>query len=172
MKKPDLCCSYPEHISPLIEGMRLPAHSRRAWQRADLQSPVLSQWLLNCPYVHPAWSYWLISLIHLRPTPGLPNASRLKPDSEYEIVALAIDPAELPDPESKSITLLRGSPCIQRQFGRVTDPDAIEITESCILACVGNHLSPDQVWQRRWDRFIDGYVNALVSKNPVAENTL
>lgn len=173
MRKPDLCCTYPEHISPLVEGMRLtPEHSRRAWQRKVVRAPVLAHWLLNCPHVHPAWSYWIVSLIHLRPTEGLPTPHRLRPEFEYEIMALAVDPAQLPDPDAKEIIILRGAPSIRNQFGGTTDTEAIEIAESCILACIGNHLSPDEVWQRRWDRFVSGYVHALGAKGVMRENMI
>lgn len=171
MKKPDLCCEYPEHISPLVEGMiRIPQHSRRAWQRKDIDSPVLSQWLINCPHVHPAWSYWLVSLIHLRPTEGVPLQVKLRTTSEYEIVTLVVDPAHLPDPDQ--VIAVLDNPPIRRQFGGIGDVEAIEIAESCVLACIGNHLTPDSDCRRRWDRFIDGYIQALVTKTAITENTV
>jgi hypothetical protein len=160
MRKPDLSCFETDARYRGI-GPEVPDHYRRAWKvtednstlgwsRPPLNRTPLARWLLHCPYLHPAWTHWLISLIHLKPVDGLPDAYKLDPTCEYELAVFAVDPACTPDADDVTSIWLLSPACIEVQFGGVADRNAIAVAESCLLACIGGGLAPDEELRASW----------------------
>jgi hypothetical protein len=115
----------------------------------------LVRWLLHFPYLHPAWDYFLISLIDLKPHEGVPEAVLEDPAFEYELAAFAVNPEFVPDPDCVSTIWLLVPPCVVKQFGGVNSRSAIAVAESCVLACVGGALAPDSDLRRSWSASVE-----------------
>jgi hypothetical protein len=57
---------------------------------------VLSLWLIEAAGVHPFWSRWLVSTIHLRAVDGLPDPVVRVDGATHEIMVAGLDPAHYP----------------------------------------------------------------------------
>lgn len=136
-----------EHAVPL------PERTRSAW-RVDAfitHTPFgVATWLVHCPHLHPAWSYWLVSLCHLRDVEGMPTAIITRPTSTHELLILALDPASPPDPDRADTMQPLQGPCVLEQFGPVTDDEARAALEELMLAVVRDELSPETEWRSDW----------------------
>lgn len=58
----------------------------------------LASWFLHCPGQSPAWSHYVLSVIHLRPIEGARPAVIRVPGATHEVVLLALDPTLEPQP--------------------------------------------------------------------------
>jgi hypothetical protein len=146
---------------------RLSGKHWAAWRVQYRPRATLGAWLLYCPGVHAAWSYWLLGLVHLRPVEGAPEAKKQYPDAEYELLSAALSPDCDPDPDSpKGLHWL--SPLdFAHQFHGVTDAQAIDMLERFVDLVMGGRLAPDTDYSRRWRAFIDGTVEHLTTGHPV-----
>ena len=60
------------------------------------QEATLAGWLIHAPGQSPAWSDYLLMLVHLRDLPGVPPATRKFPEAEYQMTLFALDPEGKP----------------------------------------------------------------------------
>lgn len=139
----------------------------RAW-RVDLSKIVhptpdttatLASWFVNAPGAHLCWSWWVVSVIHLRPIPGVRPAHITRPNAMHELIVFAQDPDHaLPDPRSPRLEDFRAlSPIdVSEQFMVPNDADAAALCEQLVKGCCDGRLSPDQDYRRLWAAYIQG----------------
>lgn len=120
------------------------------------QSAGVSSWLLYCPGAHVCWSYWWISLCHLRPIEGVEAVQLHAPDMRYEVICYAQDPEHGPDPDRPAETSHMLSPIDWGvQFGSVdTDEKAARVIELVVDAIMTGHYSPDSDFRSLWQASI------------------
>lgn len=105
-------------------------------------------------WAHPTWHSYLISLVHLRPEPGLLLPKVYRPHATHELVVQALDPEGDRD---KLLTLGLGSYCrcltpanFAAQIVEVSDALASDrIRKAVELICEGK-LSPDTDFTQQW----------------------
>lgn len=140
------------------------AGTRAAWRvnrdRALQAGPLdwqasLAGWILECRGDAPfwAWSFWSISVVHLRPLPGVRPAQLQYDGAQYEIVSAAIDP-EVADPveacESGAGARFLSPLDFVIQFHGVDDAGAVSAAERCVEDSVRGMLSPDRFFKSAW----------------------
>lgn len=104
------------------------------------QTGTLAAWLLHVPGASPAWSHYLLCVVHLRPIPGTPPAKKQYPEAAYELLLYALDPSKHPRADDAQ-TLYPLHPLnVVEQFDGVIDAQAIDIVESCAHAILAGTL--------------------------------
>jgi hypothetical protein len=166
MREPDLRRAFPP-----VPAFGIGRYERRAWRARlpEVASPhaTLASWILECPHLHPVWSYWLVSLVHLRDVPGVPAPTKKDPTNEHEICIFAFAPDHVPDPDDREGWQLLRGPCVVEQISSLTDAQAMLVTERCVELCVEGRLSPDDDYRRAWKLAVPAqaqYVQALQAK--------
>ena len=114
-------------------------------------APMLGAWLIECDRLHAVWSFWLLSLVHLRAVEGLPPA--VGAGDAHELLVWAVDPETPPTVDHKlcnGFKLLQ-PPMVFRfdRFG-ADDVRALERLELLVAACVNGQLTPDDDDRARW----------------------
>jgi hypothetical protein len=153
----------PDQQSPYARAWNLDLSKVPDSPQKDL---ALSSWLVNMPGAHAFWSYWVISLISLRETAGLPPAKRHYPEAEYEFMILAIDPERCPKPDPDRI-LIEGFPWLSpidviEQFHGISEVDCRRLAEGAIQMILSGRISPDQDYRSAWKQMIAGTVQHLI----------
>jgi hypothetical protein len=133
------------------EQSRTPRHAWQAW-RLEMRPEARAQigsWLLECPFAHPVWSQWVLSLVHLRALEGLPVAV----GSGHSLAIFAVDPCYELGPEAGVTPRSLMSPPVVVDFATfgANDVRAVERVEALIEATMRRELSPDDDYQRRWE---------------------
>lgn len=109
--------------------------------------------LVQAPYAHPIWSYWVVSIIHLRDIVGVKKAHLQFPEATHELAIVALNPEEqLP---SLDITvnwkIHRLTPTdVIEQFKVSNDAIADQILELSIMRIIDGTISPDEDWRAVW----------------------
>jgi hypothetical protein len=131
--------------------VKLPDAERRV--KSD---STVAAWLLYCPGAHLWWSYWWISVIHLRPIEGVPPAKKRFPEAEYEIICLSQDPDHAPDPDNPIGTIRRLDPVDWIvQFGDVkNDQQAVQVVIAAVKLIMTGRVSPDSDFTHIWEHTI------------------
>lgn len=149
-------------------------HTWSAWRvklRPDTlaQTATLLQWLVHCPGAHAAWSYWLISLLHLRAIEGVPPAVKDFEQAEHELNILALDPRSTPDPDDKATWHHLLPIDVVVQFHGLTDEQAVQSIDAIVeRLVVRGMLSPDSDCRRQWQRQIQLCVEHQTTGHPKA----
>jgi hypothetical protein len=130
----------------------------RAWncrvQNTEPQHTQLAGWLLHCRGAHPMWSYWWLSLIHLRDIPGAPPAKLAIPGASHELISFAQDPGQAPDPDDVK-TFRHLTPidwAIQFKVG--SDRDAVRLGVGVVNLTMSGAASPDTDYRTFWAQAI------------------
>jgi len=154
--------------APDFEGLH-----GRAWRIAirpeDRQRPAqaasLAGWHLHCPQAHPFWSWYMVTLIHLREIPGTPPPTLHAPGNSHECIVMSLNPDHpLVEPGRIQHPLHYLEPFDHvLQFGGTTDAQAIQVIELYLRACVNGHLSPDSDWRRAWRDLLPGTIEHVVT---------
>lgn len=123
--------------------------------RPDFDAEV-AIWLVFAPGAHACWSYWWISMIHLRPIPGVQAATINTPGAGYEVICMAQDPKHVPDPDEPAGTNRMLTPIDWVvQFGHAkSDEKAIEVGEANIRSIMTGQVSPDSDFRSWWKKTI------------------
>jgi hypothetical protein len=145
----------PPEVDALREQLRQPDLTGafgRAWDISGAKSRPeqeagLRAWLLHRPGAHPFWSWWLVSVVHLREIPGAPPARKQFPEADHEFRIVTINPEACPH--------------VVEQFGGLTDEQAMEIGDWVIRHIVFDGVWPDQDFRRYWHEAIGGMVQAF-----------
>ncbi len=145
---------------------RIPAVIKRPEQEACLAS-----WLVNVPGAHAFWSYWQVSICHLRPIEGATEPlEKVYPEAGYEFSILTIDPEKCPNPTIESIFEHGLShlvpPDVVEQFHGVSDPVALMIARAGVNEIVAGNISPDQDFRSVWKSFIKQTVRTYMTAPP------
>lgn len=118
---------------------RMPAHAY-----AD-RPATLDCWIITADCWHPAWSQYMLGLVHLADTPGAPPAKKRAPDATHELLVVALNPEHGPydAATARSDQLHHLTPVnIAEQF-TATDEQALRITRLCARAVVDGRLTPE-----------------------------
>lgn len=108
----------------------------------------LAWWLLTGSW-HPIWSQFVISVVHLRPIEGQPEAKLQFLDATHELLVMALDPGDPPTVHSPEKLMDKGLGPIGyllpidvcHQF-IATDEEMIQIASLSAKACIDGHLTP------------------------------
>ncbi len=118
----------------------------------------LQSWLVNATGYHPFWSWWQISVVHLRPIPGESKpANKHYPSAEFEFMILSLNP-EYPPPDPdlghEGFKYLL-PPDVVVQFDGIPDDKAGEIAMMAAALVVRGTASPDSDWRAWWKRAVE-----------------
>lgn len=118
------------------------------------QMATLKAWLMHLPKQSPAWSHYMLGVIHLRPIEGGRPVNKHAPDVEHEIIMCALDPESKPDANNVN-TLVPLHPInYSIQFAGLSDEKAIETAQLLVTGFAeGGFLAEP-------DGFVVGYVRA------------
>lgn len=115
----------------------------------------LGSWLLFCPGAHLCWSYWWITLIHLRPIEGVRPAVVTMPGAGWEMACWAQDPDAAPDPDDVRTSKPLSPIDWVVQFGSVqSDEKAVAVAEAVVRAIMRGDVSPDSDFRSFWNKAI------------------
>lgn len=144
-------------IAPAISGpagraWRIDLDHFRTSAGAALNHTGIAGWIVEAPAAHPFWhSYW-VTLVHLRPVAGMPDAILYDPRATHELLIFALDPgvARLPaikgdTPPSRLEPVNFGAQLVDQQ-----DEGAAAIVESAVSLIVTGELNPDTDARRQW----------------------
>jgi len=112
-------------------------------------------YIVHAPGAHVLWSYWIVSVIHLRPIAGVRPPVISRSGATHEFLIMALDPREplptLDVTDGWRVAWL--SPVdIVEQFAAADDAIAAEILDLGVRAIVDGRLSPDQDFRSAWRR--------------------
>lgn len=135
----------------------------RAWKITDERPAAragLGAWLVNCTWAHPAWSWWTVSVVHLRDLEGVQPAVKKYPAAEFEFLVMALDPECIHslDPDHPVGWKYLSPIDVVHQFHGVTDRVATQICEDAVRAIANGEMSPDQDFRRAWRENLDATV--------------
>jgi hypothetical protein len=134
----------------------------RAWQ-LRLRAPgarevrdhdaTVGGYIVHAPGGHPLWSFWIVSVIHLRPIDGVRAPVISRPGATHELLIMSLDPRQplptLDVTDGWRVAWL--SPIdIVEQFTAADDAVAAEILDLSVRAIVDGRLSPDQDFRATW----------------------
>lgn len=130
----------------------------------------LASYVVNVPGAHAYWSWWMVTMIHLRDIPGVRPAHKDYSEAEYEFSIVSLDPThgEPPDIDGFELGTCEGfhhltPPDVVKQFHSVTDDVVKTIALLAIRAICDGRLSPDQDFRSRWNQTIDDTVAHYVA---------
>jgi len=125
------------------------------WQKA--WDAGLAHYLVHCTWSHPFWSWYSISLVHLRPMGGVKAAHKHYPEAEYEIQIFSIDPRHPdPDPDKPLDGYCLLYPLdLVHQFHGITDSQAVQVCHHVVETIVSGRVAPDVDFHRFWIQAIN-----------------
>lgn len=100
----------------------------------------LASWFLHCPGQSPAWSHFLLAIIHLREIDGAPPAHISVPHATHEVMLVALDPARLPNPEETETWSFLRPANVTEQIELPNDDEAVVLLRQCAQAVVDGVL--------------------------------
>lgn len=122
------------------------------------QQATLAGWLINAPGQSPAWSHYLLSLIHLRPIDGAKPANIRIPGATHEIIVCALDPEKHPTVNVVESLCPLLPINAEAQFQVETDEQAIDLAEKCVTAVCNGFLPAEPPFQdygrRMWQESV------------------
>lgn len=128
------------------------------------QQASLGTWLVNVPEAHQFWSWWAVSVVHLREADGLPAPFRQYEGAEYEFSIMTVDSEEeAPSPiraEEEGLIFI-GPPDVVEQFHGVCDSSAARIAEASVHAILSGDISPDSDYREHWKQKLDTTIKSL-----------
>lgn len=140
----------PISVAPTIDG----PHAR-AWKLdLSLQTRAhsgVAAWLIEAPWAHPFWHSYGLTMIHLRPVPGLGDANIALQGATHELAVYALDPDRPREPIMHGGPTAMMTPCnFAAQIIEASDDAAAERAKRAVdLICQGK-LSPDTDYIRAW----------------------
>jgi hypothetical protein len=159
---------------PDLSGVNCEAWKLSLVPHADRKEPhaTISHWLLRGPW-HMWWEYFVITLVHLRPTEGMGPPFLESPGMTHEIFIMALDPGTKdekreydPDNMPYPIPWLRPMDCVV-QFACTSDARAVDTCEAVVRTIIAGNASPDSDWASYWERVIPA--TAACDKHPEKE---
>lgn len=100
----------------------------------------LSNWFLHCPRQSPAWEHYLLSVVHLRDTPGVTPPLITVLGATHEIIIVALNPQKNPQADDIGSWQHLWPPNVREQFTVGDDEDAIELAKMAAQAVVNGLL--------------------------------
>ncbi|GII88234.1 hypothetical protein Ssi03_62240 [Sphaerisporangium siamense] len=105
----------------------------------------LDSWIITAPLWHPLWSQYRLLVITLAEVPGVPSATKHRPDVTHELMVLTLDPGHGPvqaDQVRKGSLRYLTPGNVDEQF-TTTDDKAVKLAELCVRAVVDGGLCPE-----------------------------
>lgn len=105
------------------------------------QQGTVGAWFLHCPGQSPAWDYYVLAVVHLRPIDGESKPAAITlPGASHELLLYACDPKGEPTAlHPPSWHPLRPFNAVE-QFTVPSDDEASELLWLCARAIVNGHL--------------------------------
>jgi hypothetical protein len=100
----------------------------------------IASWLLHCPGQSPAWSEYLLSVIHLRDIPGTPPAHQQWPGATHEVLLTALHPDAHPSPGDPGSWVPLTPVNVCQQIEVPSDDDARDLLRLAAQAVVDGRL--------------------------------
>ena len=125
----------------------------------------IAAWLLCAPGAHLAWSFYQVTLVHLRPVENLPPSVLQHPGVEHEIVIMALNHDSRPLPDDMHTWSFLTPPNAAGQFGGLPDADAERVLKALVAAFVSGKVSPDSDHRRAIEGSIRGTAECYVAGN-------
>ena len=100
----------------------------------------LGMWFLSCPGQSPAWDKYLLSIIHLRPIDGVPDADISVPNATHEVLLIALNPDRNPTALDMSSWQHLTPANLVEQIELPNDEDAKDLLKKCATAVVNGML--------------------------------
>lgn len=139
----------------------------KAWVvQADPSKGSITSFQLERPHAHPWWSWYVVSVVHLRDIEGSRPATKLYPEAEYEFQIIALHPDD-PVPDPGEITSGKNNYSfltplnVVHQFHGLNDAQAKELCEKAVEAIVKIGISPDSDYRRHWFELINNTVQHM-----------
>lgn len=120
------------------------------WTAGDVEAhAIVRRWIVRAPRMHPAWSYYLATLVHLRYMPGAPPAIRQFDAATHEFAVFVLAAQSDEDVDDERLSIYRGANVAQ-QFAAASDAEALRRVERCLSLVAEQRLSLDQDFRREW----------------------
>ena len=141
---------------PVVTMPDLAGEGGRAWAivPSETAGAAVACWLVEAPWAHPAWHSYVVSLISLRPIPGLPDAVIYLFGATHEVVVQALDARA---PRQCGIDNPRQFAALDpinfgAQFIAADDEAATGRVLAAVLLILEGVLSPDTDFRPHWIR--------------------
>jgi len=122
----------------------------------------VATYLLSVPGAHPFWSWWVLSVVHLRDIPGQSKPpTRRYPEAEHELLIAALDPGTQPDPGDPTTFRYMTPIDVCEQFHGLDDDGALTLARLSVLSICRGDASPDQDWRPWWRTAIPNTVQHI-----------
>ena len=130
-------------------------------QNAGLHG-IVAIWLVHLPKIHPKLKHWAITVLHLRPIEGMPDAFKRYPEAEYEFSVYSLHPEEAksPDPDRAPWPYLTPAD-IQGQFHGIEQGQVHALCDFVARRMINGHLIPDPKTAQKWGNEIKTMVDML-----------
>lgn len=141
--------------APDVEGPRASAWLVDLARVEPKGDALLRAFLVHAPGAHPWWDWYLITLVHLRSGPGLPEPVKAYPEAEYEIAVQALSPGDPSnrrsyDPDTDWSFERLTPPNVVEQFHGLSEPGSRILLDRLINAITRGILSPDSDHRKLW----------------------
>lgn len=149
----------------MIEPWKQSAHTKiwNVTEKAREVSPVahpaddaaLAVWLVHAPWMHLAWSWHYVGLIHLRDLPGQSKPPTLKfRGATHELFVCAVSPDIKVDPATCAGLRFLTPASIVQQFTAEDDAIALTTVEKLLQLCTCGSLTLDSDGRKAWSRLL------------------
>lgn len=127
------------------ELLALESRGKNVWniQGIDQHPACLRGAILYRPDAHPAWSYYFVSIAHLRQVDSLPPPHLMFADATHELMILVCDPKVEPNPRQLLHMKIMQPPNLVHQFCGLSDPQAEFVFKTFLSALADGRMSPD-----------------------------
>jgi hypothetical protein len=115
---------------------------------AEAMAAMVHMWILHVPWAHPAWEYYVASLIHLRDVPGWRPAIKHSINATHEFTLLAVSPRHPPMQNAVPVALM--PPNFVGQFEAASDAAAADYVRLRLHEICDGALSPDTDFRSDW----------------------
>lgn len=142
--------TIPDKVGPYGRAWRCDLDAFRAAHPARVDT-TLASWIVEARWAHPLWHSYNIFLTHLRPTPGLPDATLYRSDATHELVLFALDPQQPREQQLRSSRPAWLTPAnFAAQLAEPTDQAAIARVDASVDLVLSGELNPDTDAHMQW----------------------
>lgn len=147
MSAPDKVTTPPTMVGTYGRAWLLPI-----WPRLlKVPNSSVCGWLFEASWAHPVWHSYVLSLIHLRDTPGLSAAHISLPGATHEFFLYALNPAFSREETIRTGPVHNLTPAnFGAQFIAADDAAAVQRMEDTVRDVISGQLNPDTDAIRQW----------------------
>jgi len=139
--------------SPQTHVWNVTEKARQVGTEHPADNASLAVWLVHAPWMHPAWSWHYVGLVHLRDLPGQSKRPVLTVDgATHEFLVMAVDPSQTIDlgaDKWEPLKLLSPISIVQ-QFVAAGDAKALERVEDCLALVARDIVTLDSDGRHMW----------------------